>query len=436
MKRVLFAALALSTAAAFAQVEEFDGVLTVTHGYTTGPDGARHSLVGERIPFHGELIRANKLYPLGWVENRKSPGPTGGPDTLIYRNDNAADYFYSGFPMPSALDDVTLDPGGIGARWMSMSVGMNFNFDEADTWFFVRWIGYTSFVSGRGAGVSAFDNPTLDFGGALNLFYVNPAILLPGSYKLTFNLSQTSTPVSFPQSQMYFAQQFRMLDGAPDSPFFDQIDTVFSGVGVTVGSSADIFWYDNDPAGPDGIYDETENDQFDPPHLSNFLLVIDAQQTGTTDTRLPSSFSYLRGRATGGSLSDLWDSDDSYVTSVPGLVFSSTEAPLQMVIESTAVTTTATAIKLNLEAKASIGNVQQRVHLWNFTTSQWVEVDSRVATTTDSTITTTSPGTPAQFIEAGTRKIRARLSWKSNQVVFSWPWNTKVDRAVWLVTRP
>lgn len=430
------AAIAFAALAA-AQVNDFDGEFVVAFGFATGVDGQRIDMKGARIPFHAERIEAKPAWPIGIVGIRgKSGGASTGDAVTIYKNDNGeGTYFYSGIPMPSALDDCVLGAGGPGSRWATFTMGLNADIFDPDDDFLMRWIGFRTYVSGRGAGVSAFDNVSFDFGGRFNFYVFNPNIQVPGTFKVTFNVGAYN--IISPSATMYFAQQFRewVWPGLPDTPFRDEFSTVFSSGGVNVGTSQDIFWFDNDPAGPDGIYDETESDMFDPGNEANFLLQIEANSNGTTETRLPSSFNHVRGRLESGGLSDLWDSDDFYLVSLPGIVFSTSEAPVQLVVESTATSTTATAMQFIMEAHTS-AVLNQRIELFNFTTQQYVQLDSRNSTTTDSTVTAIVNANHSQFIEAGTRKIRAKMSWKQNAPLFSYPWRVYVDQSVWQITRP
>jgi len=418
----LLGALAFALAVpAVAQTGEFDGVMTITHGFYTDASGRRVSLVGKKVPYHGERIA------LGTNPARN----TGyqGLDATVYANDQGmGSYIVSGIANPSALDDVLMS-GGAGAVWQQLTMGVNANITNPNQFFLIRWIGYTNFTPGLGAGVSAFSNAVIDFGGAMTL----AGQQVPGTFKLTFNISMYN--ISSPANQLYFAQQFRVWDGTgnPNAPFRTDFDNVFSLGFPSVGQSQDTFYFDGEP---DGIYDETEVDVWPAGSEANLLLMILANQGGTVETRVPGSYAFEVGRAVSGGLTDLWDSDDLYLVGEPGMVLSTQQSPLRLVLTSTATSTSATQVSMIIEAKSSSSNVRQVVEFFNYTTNAWVLGDSRQMSTTENTVQVVAPGTPTAYIQSGSRQIRTRLSYKQTGPVLGFPWRISWDRAVWSITRP
>jgi hypothetical protein len=398
-----------------------DGVMTVTLGYYTNESGRRVSLVGAKIPYHGERI---------------SPG-TGparnsgyqGLDATVYSNDNGmGSYIVSGIANPSALDDVLMS-GGAGAIWQQLTMGLNANISNPNQLILIRWIGYSTFTPGLGTGVSAFSNAVMDFGGAMT--FVGQQV--PGTFKLTFNVSGYG--LISPVNQLYFAQQFRVWDGTgnPDTPFRMDFDNVFSIGFPSPGQSQETFYFDGEP---DGIYDETELDVWPAGSEANLLLVVLASQSGTVDTRLPGSYTYEAGTAVSGGLTDLWDSDNLYLVGGPGVVLSNQQSPLRLVLTSTATSTSATQVAMEIEAKSTSSNVRQVVEFFNYTTNAWVQGDARQMSTTEATIQVVAPGTPTAYIQAGSRQIRTRLSYKQTGPILAFPWRISWDRAVWKISRP
>ena len=425
MRNWLLGALALTSISSAVARDEFDGVMTISHGYFINAEGQYVSLVGQKVPFHGERIQ------LGF--STKAMPPYQGVDAIVYNNDHGeTSYIASGLPMPSALDDVKM-VAGAGATWQSLTMGVNANITESNDYFLIRWIAYKNFTSGLGAGVSAFSNVVMDFGGAMNIFLADPFAKVPGTFKLTFDISGFG--LSSPVDQIYFAQQFREWDfsGNPDTPFRMEFDSVFSRGFPSPGTSSENFWYDNEP---DGIYDETEVDIWGKGNEANFLLTITAQQNGTIETRPPSSFSYSPGNPVSGGLSDLWDSDNSYLVARPGVVFSSGQQPLRLTLSSTATTSTPTRVAMVVEAKASAANFQQTIEFWNFQTNQWVIADTRAIGTTENSIEVQAPGTASNYVQSTTREMRTRLGYKATGAVFQYPWRINWDQTVWKVTRP
>jgi hypothetical protein len=269
----------------------------------------------------------------------------------------------------------------------------------------------------------------MDFGGAMT--FVGQQV--PGTFKLTFNVSGYG--LISPVNQLYFAQQFRVWDGTgnPDTPFRMDFDNVFSIGFPSPGQSQETFYFDGEP---DGIYDETELDVWPAGSEANLLLVVLASQSGTVDTRLPGSYTYEAGTAVSGGLTDLWDSDNLYLVGGPGVVLSNQQSPLRLVLTSTATSTSATQVAMEIEAKSTSSNVRQVVEFFNYTTNAWVQGDARQMSTTEATIQVVAPGTPTEYIQAGSRQIRTRLSYKQTGPILAFPWRISWDRAVWKISRP
>lgn len=406
---------------AVAQDKGFDGVMTITHGYFTDANGRKVSLVGKKVPYHGERIS------LGTNTARN----TGyqGLDATVYSNDHGmGSYIVSGIANPSVLDDVLMS-NAAGAVWQQLTMGLNANITNPNQVILIRWIGYTTFTPGLGTGVSAFSNDVLDFGGAMT--FVGQQV--PGTFKLTFDISGFN--LISPVNQHYFAQQFRVWDGTgnPNTAFRTDFDNVFSLGFPAPGQSQETFYFDGEP---DGIYDETELDLWPAGSEANLLLVILANQAGTTETRLPGSFTYEAGTAVSGGLTDLWDSDNLYLVGGPGVVLSTQQSPLRLVLTSTATSTSANRVAMVIEANATSSNIRQVVEFFNYTTNAWVQGDMRQMSTTENTIEVAAPGTPTQYIQAGSRQIRTRLSYKQTGPILAFPWRVSWDRAVWSITRP
>jgi hypothetical protein len=328
--------------------------------------------------------------------------------------------------MPSALDDI-VRLNGANALWQEFTFGMNYNGTSTAGSVFMRWTGYANFTPGLGANVMAFTNPLIDFGGPLPLSILFPPP--PGTYKLTLAVSPFGLSAS--QNSLFFAQQFR--DGNQNGPFRMEFDNVFSRGFPDPGSSQETFYFDFQP---DGIFDETEVDQWEPGNEANMLLQIDALAGGVVETRLPSSFTYAPGTPVSGEVSDLWDSDNSYLVGAPGIVFTSSQPPLRLELTSTSTTTSPTTIAMLIENKSTSASIQQQVEFWNYNTAAWVLADTRSTSTSDAVIQVVAPGTASHYVHQTSRQMRTRLSYKAQGPVFVFPWRVSWDQSIWRVTRP
>jgi photosystem II stability/assembly factor-like uncharacterized protein len=148
----------------------------------------------------------------------------------------------------------------------------------------------------------------------------------------------------------------------------------------------------------------------------------------------PLSYTFVRGSAAGGGLSDLFNSDDSWLIGAPSPFFALTSDPIELVVNGTSPLTAPAAMNLQIESRVSPGRTMQRVEFWNFATSAWELVYSGDSTATDSTITVPAPGSVARFVEPGTQKVRAKVRWRPG--VFSvGNWRASIDRIAWQIYR-
>ncbi|MCH7904229.1 MAG: SBBP repeat-containing protein [Armatimonadetes bacterium] len=152
-----------------------------------------------------------------------------------------------------------------------------------------------------------------------------------------------------------------------------------------------------------------------------------------TQTILPDSFSVFRGMLTGGGLSDLLASDDSWMTVLPGITLNQAERQVQLIVVGTAPTETPSELRIRVEAHAEINNIGQWIELWNYDTSSWEEVDFMIATTTDSIVEVSITVDPGRFVQAGTKEMKAKISYKEAGIVLSFPWLISFDQTVWAI---
>ena len=397
------------------EVRSFSGVMQCTFGMTREADGTYRSTQGMMVPFTAERIKAStKPGP---------PNPRGGRyDVTAYNNDTEGTYFYSGSenPMPSALDDVSMTPAGQGQPWTRMTVGYH---AETTSEILLRWIVYDSFVSGRGAGVSAFDGVRADFGG----FFTFPSA---GDWKITFDIAIAG--VTVPDGSCYLASQIREPVGSGEGAFRQDIWTMFSGGGVSSGSSDDNFYYDFSPM--DGIYDELEADNFGgPPGLANLLLRIDTG--GTVSEVFPILVQALAGTVIEGSFPDLWYADNTFVRIRESLA-SEELYPVAVMVEGQAPVAGINTLTFNLDAKVNTGGAQLEVSLFKWTTGQWVVIAARAAPTTVVPLSWTVGADPASYVNPTTRRMRARLRWRPFSSESIGLMLSSIDRSTWLVGRP
>lgn len=416
MRKLLFfiAALALSLSALAQDVRT--GYVTIVCGYRVDSFGNKIPLKGIQCP-----VTVTKIQPWQIGGKAKGGGDNQSHIATVYQADAGSGYGFVD-PNPSSLDDLNLS-GGAGLPWQNFTFG--FNVDLVHD-FLVRWILFDTYTTGLGAGVSAFSNVRADWG------VIIPASLIPGvgTYKLGINIAAAGVVAD--NNACYLAQQFRGTQADGNGPFDNAISSVFNaGADVTIGSSANQFWYDNDPV-PDGIYDETEIDNLGDGNFANFLLTI--QAAGHQDSITPFSYTYVRGSEVSGDLSTFLFVDQSYDIGKGGITLNSGEYPIEVQVEGLAASTSANSIRFTVNCAAFQGGGNQRIELFNFATNKYEIFDQRAASNTDTSYDVFVTSNASNYISS-TRHVRAMVAF--NLLGFnSGGARSRIDFTGWTITRP
>ena len=435
------------SAASFAEIRW--GKVEIAYFKVRGDNGQMISLPtnGIVLPVKMERISASPRQPQ--QHDYKPPLEEFFPTaTLVYQNDKGnGTYFYDPFG-PSACDDITILPSGNNQNWYDLTVAVHTYNGNPTRKVLLRQLGYNTYVAGRGAGVSALDGLQFDVGWAFvaGQFPPDPDPDGPGSSSWKFTLPIVnywgilgSNVPKAPNGLIYFCQQWREYNLTGTGAFITgDFSPVFCGGGnPTIGSSADNYINDWDPA-PDGIYDENENDYFGgSPNEANFLTTINTQNAGVQEVVRPGTMQILLGANGGGNIGSLYFVDANYLrinrALVPNLVVPSISVQLDGFVS----TSNLTSLSLDVASSFTNGSFHQLLDAYNFSTASYVRVDERAMTTTDQRITIGVPGTPSQFVDVPSGNVmRMKISYKQVSIVPTPSYGCKIDLANWITTHP
>ena len=190
----------------------------------------------------------------------------------------------------------------------------------------------------------------------------------------------------------------------------------------TIGSSANYVWAAGDNPGTWGRYNLSGAD--------NFAVEVNAIPEYSEIVN-PFSFTMFRGSVVSGNLASLSASDDDRLVMRPGIVFSSGEPPVQLVLDGTAPSAMPTAFSFTVEANASFANAEHLISLYNFADGVYEVLDARMAIISDNVVRVEPTGDLSRFVQPGTNSLRAKISYKALGPAFAYPWVGRVDRAAW-----
>nr|MBA3727000.1 hypothetical protein [Armatimonadota bacterium] len=117
----------------------------------------------------------------------------------------------------------------------------------------------------------------------------------------------------------------------------------------------------------------------------------------------------------------------------PGVVFSSQEPPIQLIVNATSPDATPSRLEFSVEAHCSVPNISQRIALYNFDTQAYETLNTSTATTSDSTKVVVVLLNPGRFVGPNL-ELRSRISYKAQGPVFVYPWFARVDQVKWTLT--
>ncbi|MBA3727394.1 MAG: hypothetical protein H0W86_13420, partial [Armatimonadetes bacterium] len=148
----------------------------------------------------------------------------------------------------------------------------------------------------------------------------------------------------------------------------------------------------------------------------------------------PTSFSMFRGSVVSGGLADLTTSDDSRLVMRPGPIFTTAEAPIQLILDGRSPFLNPSHLRFKVESHASAGSVAQTISLFNDDT-QGYEILSTVQLTGQDSVATVDVSSNAGRFVAPNGAIKARINFKTTGTVFVFPWLARVDLTAWTITR-
>ncbi|MGI8922421.1 MAG: hypothetical protein ACR2HJ_00015 [Fimbriimonadales bacterium] len=137
------------------------------------------------------------------------------------------------------------------------------------------------------------------------------------------------------------------------------------------------------------------------------------------------------GTLESGGFFELLASDSMYLVARPGIVFNNSIPPLQITVEGTATPETTSLLSFRVEGHTTSTNIVQRIYLYNFDSEEYVLFDIANGTLTDSVREVAVGGASSEYVQAITRRMRAKLTYKAAGPVFSFPWRARLDHVVW-----
>jgi hypothetical protein len=167
----------------------------------------------------------------------------------------------------------------------------------------------------------------------------------------------------------------------------------------------------------------------------SLMTLSNASKVPANPFALPTAVTVGPGAILVGNVNDLLLSDDNSLNMRPGVVLTSNQSPLRMVVDGTTSNISPASLKFRVEARSSVAGLVQTIELWNYQSNSYDLLNTSATATTDSTVDVTA-ATPGNYLggNGATRTLRSRVSYRQTAPVLSYPWLVDVDQAAWIVS--
>ncbi len=173
---------------------------------------------------------------------------------------------------------------------------------------------------------------------------------------------------------------------------------------------------------------ENSNPSFQP------MLTVTFTPAGQVKLIVPDALNVFRGIQIGGTLKDVFESDDSRMLFNPGFVINSAEAPVWLIFDGTLPSDSPVSLEIVMESQAGTPGLTHTLEAWNWTSLAYDVVDVADASFNIDTIVTVdlSP-TISDYAQPETGAVRTRVGWRKTGFTLNYPWEIRLDQLVWIV---
>lgn len=145
-------------------------------------------------------------------------------------------------------------------------------------------------------------------------------------------------------------------------------------------------------------------------------------------------FALIRGTLQSGGLAELMTSDDQRMDVRAQFLPGDLDQPVHLEVVGTAPQTIANTLTLVVESHVTLGGAIQTIQAYNYDTGQFVEVDQRITSSSDSVAEGAISTNVSSFIHPVTREVKMRVKVKPGVAFFSTNWNARFDRVGWRIS--
>ena len=147
----------------------------------------------------------------------------------------------------------------------------------------------------------------------------------------------------------------------------------------------------------------------------------------------PDGYTLFRGIYDSGGLASMQYADGASLAVHSGPTLNTTEAAIQIHLSAHSAVLTPVAFSFKLVGKVNTPGLSQIISLYDFKTGAYVQLDARVASTANQTVTVTSSGTLSDYVNQSTGEVRALVAYKQVGPTLIYLWQAQLDQVQWTI---
>ncbi len=138
---------------------------------------------------------------------------------------------------------------------------------------------------------------------------------------------------------------------------------------------------------------------------------------GSTTPIVPDQLTVFRGIQIGGTLEDVFETDDSRMRFNPGFTINSAEAPVWLIFDATLPSDNPASLEIVMESQAGTPGLTSTLEAWNWNRVAYDVVDvSDARFNSDAIITVDLSSGISDYAQAGTGAVRTRVGWREDRI--------------------
>jgi hypothetical protein len=154
----------------------------------------------------------------------------------------------------------------------------------------------------------------------------------------------------------------------------------------------------------------------------------DAVSVTVMETLSVSSFRIVRGLVRGGGLPEVQQSDDSYLRVANQPTVSFAEPGVQVEFSMVATTASPNEIKLSVETAVNAPMLTRTTYLFNYSANRYDLLEMAASSQSDTTTVITVSSGASDYVQPGTRTIKAKVAYRNQVVPRVGFWESRFDR--------